>query len=248
MKLFQYWDSPSPPAEIAVWVEGFKTNNPDFEHVLINRASALDFISEHYGPNEVAAFKACAVPAMQADYARLCFLETFGGVYVDADVQSIKPLSDLFKDCSGSMLFIFHTLVNNGVMYFPQARNPFVSACLKLATDNINSRRTNAVFTAAGPGVVNALRCILDPSTYELTAATFDQNMVVRSWGFVDLVERARTMIEITPELVNAFAAIEIRTSASSREWIGAEQPAYKETSVHWTRWEGSIYNEDPVT
>ncbi len=247
MKLFQYWDSPSPPDEIAVWIDGFKTNNPDFEHVLVNRDSALALITEHHGPLEVAAFKACAVPAMQADYVRLCLLETFGGVYVDADVQSIEPISGMFRTRSGSMLFIYETLVNNGVMYFPHAGDPFVSACLKLATDNINARRTNAVFTAAGPGVLNALRCILDPSIYDETAATFEQNYIVQSWGFAAIVERAREMIEVTPELLKAFLAIDILKSSDARPWIGVDQPSYKETAVHWTRWVGSIYNETPA-
>ncbi len=243
MKLFQYWDSPSPPDQIAGWIEHFRINNPEFEHVLINKASALEFIAVHYGPREVSAFEACAVPAMQADYIRLCLLEICGGVYVDADSQSRRPLSELFKDCPGSVLFAMGMLVNNGFMYFPNARDPFVSACLKVATDNIHARRTNAVFTTAGPGVLIALRYILDPSTQKIVDSKFDAPFVC-TWGFPDVVERVRELVEVTPELLEAFSAIDIMQAMDVVTWIGEEQPVYKQTTVHWTRWEGSIYNE----
>lgn len=47
--------------------------------------SAAGYISEHFGPREVAAFSRCWHPAMRSDYLRMCFLLTEGGLYVNAD-------------------------------------------------------------------------------------------------------------------------------------------------------------------
>jgi mannosyltransferase OCH1-like enzyme len=80
--------------------------------------AAIDFISQHYGQREVAAFQACAVPAMRADYIRLCMIDVFGGVYVDADNQSLVPLKDMIDRVRYSLLFTYTGMLNNGFKLF----------------------------------------------------------------------------------------------------------------------------------
>jgi hypothetical protein len=47
--------------------------------------SAAAYISQRYGPREIAAFARCRHPAMRSDYLRMCFVLADGGFYVDAD-------------------------------------------------------------------------------------------------------------------------------------------------------------------
>ena len=241
MKLFQYWDGAQPPADVAGWVDGFRTRNPEFEHVLLNEATSLDFITRHYGPREAAAFRACAVPAMQADLIRLCVLDVFGGVYVDADNQSLRPLSELIDRAPRSLAFLWTGLINNGFLMFRRPADPFVRACLALTLDNIEARRFEIEFTATGPGVVNAVRAVADPSCLDTVLAAFD-NPVCCSWGLPALVEHARAMIPATPELIEAVASLTLMHALAASPWIGADQPSYKQGDRHWPNWKGAIY------
>ena len=241
MKLFQYWDSPTPPAEVASWIEGFRTGNPEFEHVLFDEGSATEFIARHYGPREVAAFKACAVPAMQADFIRLCAMDVHGGVYVDADNQSIKPLSELIAQAPRSMMFTWMGMVNNGFLLFRDPHDPFVRACLALTVENIEARRFETEFTSTGPGVFNAIRGLIDPATLTAVRAAFD-NPMASAWGFEELLQIAAASVPLTPVLVEAYGAVTLINALAASPWIGADQPAYKETTRHWLRWTGPIY------
>ena len=241
MKLFQYWDRPEPPAEVAQWIEGFRTRNPEFEHELFDEASAAAFISQHYGPRELAAFEACARPAMQADYIRLCLLDVHGGVYVDADNQSLEPLSDLISTAPDALMFTWLGMINNGFMMFRKPHDPFVRACLALATENVEARRFRIEFTATGPGVLNAIRALIDPASLDQILAAFD-NPLASQWGFPELLEIARASITVTPELTSAYNAITLMHVLTTGRWIGAEQPAYKQTDNHWITWKGDIY------
>ena len=209
MKLFQYWDCTSPPTEVAGWIDGFRTRNLEFEHVLINAETAADLIADAHGARELAAFKACAVPAMQADYLRLCAICTFGGVYVDADVQSLAPLSDLVAQAPSSLILTYNNLFNNAFLMFREPQDAFIKACLALSTDNIETRRFNVVFTATGPGVLNAVRAILAPSSLPAILPTFN-NYVTCQWGFDDLLRRACELIDPTPRLIADFRAMTV--------------------------------------
>ena len=243
MKLFQYWDQASPPAEVAGWIADFATRNPGFEHVLLNEETAAGFIATHHGPRWLAAFRTCAVPAMQADYIRLCVLDTFGGVYVDADNQSLRPLAELIDQAPHALMFTWGALLNNGFLMFRRAGHPFIRACLALTTANIEARRFDVEFTSTGPGVANAVRAVLEPSVLPAILADFD-NPLTSGWGFAELIEHARVLIQPTAELLEGFREITLMNALAAGSWIGAEQPAYKAGERHWLNWKGPIYVE----
>ena len=243
MKLFQFWDTPEPPAEVKGWMDGFRTLNPGLEYVRFDTDSAAGFIAQHHGPREVAAFRACAVPAMQADYMRLCALDVLGGVYLDADSQCRQPLDGVLDLAPRSLLTTWLGLLNNALMLFRKPHDPFVGACLRLATKNIEERRFSTTFTAAGPGVLNAIRALIEPDALPEIAACFD-NPICETWGFSDLLEHARASVEVTPELVEAYRSITLVHALAISPWIGSDAPSYKETDRHWLNWTGSIYQE----
>ena len=173
MKLFQYWDTPLPPPEIARWVDGFRLHNSEFEHVLLNEATADDFIARHYGQREVRAFRACAVPAMQADFIRLCVIDTMVGIYVDADNQSLRPLAELIARAPHALTTTWLGQLSNSFLMFRRPHNPFIRACLALVLENIERRRFKSTFSATGPAVFCALQVVIDPLCTEKTLRAF---------------------------------------------------------------------------
>jgi hypothetical protein len=253
--LFQYWDSPDPPTDVAGWMAHMGANNPEFTHAVFDEARARAFIAAHYGPREVAAFDACAVPAMQADYFRLCALESSGGLYIDADTQSLDPIAGLLKRTPKAFLYTFFGLINNAILFFPEPHDPFLRGCLTLATDNIAERRFHSVFSAAGPGVFNAVRFLLEPGAVDETLETWSGELrplhralgmteeQLRSWELRHVLLRARDIIAVTPELEDSFRNISRFDSLTSlAPWFGNAQPSYKKTARHWLHWPGSIY------
>ena len=253
--LFQYWDSPVPPREVAGWMAHMGANNPEFTHAVFDEARARAFIAAHYGSREVAAFDACAVPAMQADYFRLCALESSGGLYVDADTQSLEPVAPLVARAPGGFVYTFLGNLNNAIAFFPSAHSPFLRACLALATDNIETRRFSSVFTTTGPGVFDAVRAVLAPETFEATIAYLESIRgsglrsfgvspeEVLSWGLREILNVARATIELTPELEASCRGMTLLDSFTQlAPWFGNAQPEYKQTARHWLHWPGSIY------
>lgn len=240
VRLFQYWNSKDPPGEVAEWIEGFRAGNPDFEHELFNEESAARFIRHHHGEREAAAFAAAAVPAFQADFFRLCALTTFGGTYVDADNQCRRPLRELIELAPDALVFTFCGQINNGFLLFREAEDPFIRACLTLSLDNIENRRFEDCFLAAGAGLFNAVRTIAEPGSRPTVEALFAGHWTDR--GFLDLLDQAERVLSPTPELIAAYRRITQINAAQATLWIGADQPAYKQSDQHWTNWKGSSY------
>ncbi len=253
--LFQYWDTPTPPPEVAACMAYMGANNPEFTHEVFDEHRARAFIAAHYGPRELRAFDACAVPAMQADYFRLCALESTGGLYIDADTQSLEPVAPLVARAPGGVVYMFFGNFNNAIAFFPKAHSPFLRACLALATDNIETRRFSAVFTTTGPGVFDAVRAVMAPATLEATIAAFESKRgsgdrffgmtaeQILAWGFRELLDVARATIALTPELEASIRGITLLDSFTQMApWFGAVQPAYKQSPRHWLHWPGSIY------
>lgn len=93
----QFWDSPEPPEDVQAAMKGIRNDNPAFSYHLECDASARAFIHDHYGASITALYDVCLHPAMRSDFWRLCYLHVKGGVYIDADVTSRAPLTDITR-------------------------------------------------------------------------------------------------------------------------------------------------------
>jgi hypothetical protein len=241
MKLFQYWDTGAPPADVSVLVDGMRAHNPEMEHRLYDRDSAGWFIGKHLGAREKRAFEACAVPAMQSDYFRLCALLVKGGLYVDADLRSLRPLARLVEATPHGFMTISDGHLINGFLMVRGGGDPFLQACLRLCTLNIEAGDMPKVYTATGPGVFNAMRALIQPELSRKLARVLE-NPIQESWGFPRLLERVGREIERTPELVASWGAWTVLPKGDAFSWVERIDPAYKETERHWLNWQGSIY------
>jgi hypothetical protein len=139
------------------------------------------------------------------------------------------------------MMLTWNGHIVTGLLMFRRPQDPFIKACLELATDNIEARRFDNVYNCTGPGVINAIRCLIDPGSLDDVRKAYD-NPYGRNWDFPELLETARAKIEISPEIADAFGRIRLLHVLQVARWLGTPTPAYKSTPRHWLQWNGSIF------
>jgi hypothetical protein len=241
LTLYQYWDTPIPPDEVVERVAGLRAALPGASAVLLNEETAADFVARHCGPREAAAFRACAVPAMQSDYLRLCILDAQGGLYVDADNAAAQPLSAWVDTIPVGMLPIWAGVVGNDTLLVRRPGHPFIRACLQLATENIEHRRFDSVLMVAGPGLFSAMRCAGDAAKEAETSALVAHS----SWNadhWREQLDRARQIKLTNPGIDEAIRQLTWTPIQELNTWIMTPATAYKAGKLYWLHWQGSLY------
>jgi mannosyltransferase OCH1-like enzyme len=157
LALMQYWDTPEAPAQVeelmATW-----SDDRQFVHHRYSWDSARAFVGDHFDQRTLAAFEACAVPAMQCDVFRLCWLFEVGGIYVDAD-QGNRSRNEAFTDRS-VRAHLYHGKkgnICNGLMSFFERHDPLVGTWLDRVCSNVESRQERSIWHVTGPGVITKL-------------------------------------------------------------------------------------------
>ena len=249
LPIFQFWDSEPAPAEVAELLASVRELNPASPHLLFDRERAEQFIAEHLTRREVAAFRACAVPAMQADYFRYCAVLVRGGIYVDADFRCVGPLRPLLGEAEQAKLFERvglrrarlwvqpYPTVMNSVFAFRSPGHPLLRLALDVATANVERRQAENVWAATGPGIFTSLRLLAD-----LGSAAAFRERAGGDW----LAPTAGTVCEVVGDPARAaaaFAGVGIGPEAEARARLAvASRLPYKFTEAHWHRWRTSIY------
>lgn len=238
--IVQYWHEESPPDYMDELLQTFRERNPGLDHLLFSRPAAAEFIAERFGDRELAAFQACAVPAMQADYLRYCAVLALGGIYSDADFECVASLAPLLPDPGHGRLFRGRGgNVTNNVFAFAAPGHPFLELALEIATVNIERRRFDRVYLATGPPIFMTLCWLraygsLDRLLDSAVATRFGEFVfpyceTVRKYGGVD----------------RAFDGVEISAVAAQDRFVrlpGRPLP-YKRSDVHWVGYGDGIFS-----
>lgn len=260
MPIIQYWHDESVPDRIGELVRTFGERNPDLRHAIFNRSEAEAFIASHFSEREVAAFRACAVPAMQADYFRYCAVFVGAGIYADADLRCLTSLRALLDE--PGVLFGRHGVrrelvrmlygwpyelgpyqaVGNGFFAFREVHHPLLSTAIEIATANIEQRIADGprgVWLTAGPGIFTSM--------YLLRRLDSVDAFIRYSAGTV-LEPSARLFCEIVEgpaRLEPLFAGVAIRPRAESYTWARPVEVPRPPSGprVHWMKFKGSIFN-----
>lgn len=136
----------------------FRDLNPDVTHHVFTEASADEFIAANFTSRELAAFRACAVPAMQADYFRYCAVLTLGGIYADVDFCCAVPLQPLAHATSDGLLFQnAKGDIINAFFVFDAPNHPLLRLAVDVATENISLRAADKVHMVTGPWIFTIL-------------------------------------------------------------------------------------------
>lgn len=240
--LIQYWHTADLPDEVAADCRSFAELNPDFVYIRFDESSAEEFIARHLSERECAAFRSCAVPAMQADYLRYCAVLTLGGIYCDVDHRCRAPLSALLEDGVGGRLYMRpNEVVINGFFAFADANHLLLRLAVDIATAAVEQRLAEDVWLTTGPGIFTTL--------YHLSAATSMDGFLTWWAQLHQNYDAMRICAENACEIVgdldrarNALADVEVAPLAESRSWIGGPSGHYKSSQPHWSAPASSIF------
>ena len=157
--LMQFWDRPVPPDDVDELMESWRSD-PQFVHHQFSWESAHDYVADHFDARMTGVFEACAVPAMQADVFRLCWLLVNGGIYIDAD-QGNRGRNERFVDTAWRGHLFFRNpdtpTIVNGVLSFFAPADPLVAHWLEQTAANIERRMAGGVWAVSGPGVISKI-------------------------------------------------------------------------------------------
>ena len=158
--LFQFWHDETPPEEVAVLLEAWE-RDPGFRHRRFDTETADAYIARHLGERARAAFRRCAVPAMQADLFRYCALFIEGGVYLDADSENrgglAKVIAEVAKGLLASRRNGPQVKIINGFLFVRSPGDPLFERTIGIAIENIERRVSNNVWEVTGPGIMTGL-------------------------------------------------------------------------------------------
>jgi len=94
--LHQTWKTDDVPKVFAKYVESWKENHLDWEYRLWTDEENRRFISHHYSWF-LKTYDGYPSPIQRADAIRYFLLHKFGGLYVDLDFMSCKPIVPLLR-------------------------------------------------------------------------------------------------------------------------------------------------------
>ncbi len=103
------WLGPDPmPEEYVRLGQTWKRNHPDWEHHLWAETNLPTDLERH------EVYELLRRPAERADILRLELLHRLGGVYVDADLECIKPIDPLLSASGGGGVSCFLGALDSG--------------------------------------------------------------------------------------------------------------------------------------
>ena len=244
MKVFQYWDTGEPPEDVAACIQSVRDLNPRFDHWFFDHARAARFIGDFVGHREAAAFASLAIPAMQADYFRLCALTAKGGWWIDADDLCRQPIRTLLREnpAAGAYASMRDNLLTNPVLFARTPGNPFFSACLELATRRIEARTEGRATDVTGGLVLNLVWAAADAE------GAHEDPHRARDPAF-ETTEEARAVVSRHPGIETALSVLERRHQLwTEQALIGVRELSYKSTSRDWRHWPSEVYLDATCT
>ena len=101
------------PDKFRRFSEGWRANHPDWSFHLWNETTMRAFMAENY-PWFLPVYDGYPFNIQRIDAVRYFILNTMGGVYVDADIENLKPIDTVVDGCS---LMLSRTLgYNNAIV------------------------------------------------------------------------------------------------------------------------------------
>lgn len=131
-ELMQTWKTTTLPPKWAPSQRSIRTLMPSWNYTLMTDEDNLKFVETHF-PDFVFFFKSFEYPIQRADAIRYMWLYVKGGLYIDLDLEIVKPLDDLFfedKDLYVVKSSIMPNVYTNAFMG-AKPRLPIMLRCLE---------------------------------------------------------------------------------------------------------------------
>jgi hypothetical protein len=97
--IHQTWKNEKVPASLAPCQESWKRLNPDWEYRLWTDADNDALVRDEF-PSLLDLYRSLPRAIHRADFARVLYLWRFGGLYVDLDIEALRPADELLDDRS----------------------------------------------------------------------------------------------------------------------------------------------------
>ncbi|CAD6588755.1 MAG: hypothetical protein CYPHOPRED_004514 [Cyphobasidiales sp. Tagirdzhanova-0007] len=94
--IHQSWKSTTLPPLLKTLSETWREQYPEWMHVLWLDSDNLCLVAERF-PHHLDFYKAFPEEIYRCDLVRNCYMAEFGGIYVDLDYDSFKPLTPLVQ-------------------------------------------------------------------------------------------------------------------------------------------------------
>lgn len=98
--IHQTWDNPDDkeiPIRLQILSDTFREKNPEWEYHLWGREEMRQLVKDHY-PEFLPVYDGFKEDILRWDSIRYMILHHCGGVYVDFDIECLKPLDNLFEN------------------------------------------------------------------------------------------------------------------------------------------------------
>ncbi|MEM6795357.1 MAG: glycosyltransferase [Acidobacteriota bacterium] len=153
--LHQSWKSREIPERFRPWVASVRRMHPDFEYRLWTDEDNERLIAERY-PWFLETYRGYSHPVERADAARYFVIYTHGGVYLDLDMECLRPLDPLLSG-EGVVLAleagprIEQTVVSNALLAAPRDHPFFGRVIQELDRKPASDVTFQDIFNNTGP-------------------------------------------------------------------------------------------------
>ena len=84
--------------KIEIYSKNWKTLNPEYEIKLYDDVLCKKFLLDEYSQLHLDIFNFLEDGPIKADFWRICILNKYGGLYVDADIEPLIPLNKYIEN------------------------------------------------------------------------------------------------------------------------------------------------------
>ncbi len=179
--IHQTWRTADVPPEWSRLAATWRAHHPDWEFRLWTDADNGRLVAEHY-PELAVQYASCSYGSQRADFARYLILHRHGGVYVDLDMDCLRPLDPLLegRTCVLTEEPADHAarigrsrMVSNGFIAASPA-HPFMERVLGLLkVRNLQVVKHAEVLTSTGPVMLGEALAGADLDIKILTEGAF---------------------------------------------------------------------------
>jgi mannosyltransferase OCH1-like enzyme len=150
--LHHIWVGPPMPERLNPYVESWRTLHPEWEHLLWTGFDDLENQAYYDRAEKITPH----VGQLRADLARYEILYRHGGVYVDCDLEALRPIDDLLDVEGFAGWEQDGRWVNNAIIGCAPF-HPLMRACIDNAPRSIRKHRGKRPNKMTGPGLITRM-------------------------------------------------------------------------------------------
>lgn len=103
--------------KIKIYSKNWKKLNPEYEIKLYDDELCKEFLLNEYSQLHLDIFNFLQDGPIKADFWRICIINKYGGLYVDADIEPLVPLKNYISDSDTFMTCISGNFNKNRLEY-----------------------------------------------------------------------------------------------------------------------------------